>query len=184
MSFPVHCFIQLPKIFTGFPLFRTDKIPWYFHDFPRVFSIFSLFFFKVSFPTDSGYQYVNFLSFIWTKKSFQLYSKLVNFPFYFSHLVNSVFFQGSQVFPGFMSFFPWYLLNFSKFHDISRFSRCTLIFPGFPGRVGTLNLTCSNYDKWIETIQKAMNVHFNFRFCIFLRKHLLLIICQANIVVH
>ena len=35
--------------------------------------------------------------------------------------------------------FPWYLLNFSKFHDISRFSRCTLIFPGFPGRVGTLS---------------------------------------------
>ena len=34
--------------------------------------------------------------------------------------------------------FSMYLLNFSKFHDISRFSRCTLIFPGFPGRVGTL----------------------------------------------
>ena len=32
---------------TGFPLFRTDKIPWYFHDFSKFFSkfpgIFSLF---------------------------------------------------------------------------------------------------------------------------------------------
>ena len=37
-------------------------------------------------------------------------------------------FSSPQVFPGFMSFF----------HDISRFSRCTFIFPGFPGRVGTL----------------------------------------------
>ena len=26
----------------------------------------------------------------------------------------------------------------SGFHDISRFSRCTLIFPGFSGRVGAL----------------------------------------------
>ena len=33
---------------------------------------------------------------------------------------------------------PWFLLNFSQFHDIARFSRCTLIFPGFPGREGTL----------------------------------------------
>ena len=43
----------------------------------------------------------------------QLYSKLVNIPFYFSNLVNFVLFQGSQgwifsshqVFPGFMPFF-------------------------------------------------------------------------------
>ena len=30
------------------------------------------------------------------------------------------------------------LLKFSKFHDISRSSRCILIFPGFQGRVETL----------------------------------------------
>ena len=37
----------LTLIFSGFPLFRTDKIPCYFHDFSRFFSkfpgIFSLF---------------------------------------------------------------------------------------------------------------------------------------------
>ena len=39
-------------------------------------------------------------------------------------------------------------IKFFKFHDISRFSRCTLIFPGFPGfpgRVGTLTVTISGY---------------------------------------
>ena len=59
-----------------------------------------------------------------------------------------------------------------------------MIFPGFPGVLSFFqvfqDLTCSNYDKWIETIQKAENAHFNFRFCIFLRKHLLLIICQSE----
>ena len=55
--------------------------------------------------------------------------------------MNFVLFQGSQgwifsshqVFSRFHVMFPWYLLNFAKYHDISRFSRCTLIFPGFPG---------------------------------------------------
>ena len=47
-------------------------------------------------------------------------------------------FNAHPVFSRFHIIFPWFLLNFSKFHDISRFSRCSLIFPGFPGRVGTL----------------------------------------------
>ena len=45
---------------TGFPLFRTDKIQWYFHDFSRFFSKFpGIFFiiFKVRFP--SGFEYIN-----------------------------------------------------------------------------------------------------------------------------
>ena len=55
---------------SGFPLFRTDKIPWYFHDFSRFFSKFSgIFFiiFKVWFPSRYEYKYANLLSFIWTK---------------------------------------------------------------------------------------------------------------------
>ena len=31
-------------IYTGFPLFRTDKIPWYFHDFSRFLVNFQVFF--------------------------------------------------------------------------------------------------------------------------------------------
>ena len=110
-------YVKLPNalhIYTGFPLFRTDKIPWYFHDFSRFLSKFpGIFFiiFKVWFPCGFEYKYANLLSFIWTKNwSFQLYSKLVNLPFYFSNLVNFVLFQGNQgwifsshkVFPGFM----------------------------------------------------------------------------------
>ena len=62
--------------------------------------------------------------------------------------MNFVFFQGVKLellvatkFFQVSCHFPWCLLNFSKFHDTSRFSMCTLIFPGFPdfpGRVGTL----------------------------------------------
>ena len=63
-------------------------------------------------------------------------------------------FQGSQgwifsshkVFPGFCHF-SMIFITFSKFHDISRFSRCTLIFPGFPGRVGTLDTYNSNMAR-------------------------------------
>ena len=97
----------------------------------------------------------------------------MNLPFYFSNLVNFVLFQGSQgwifsshqVFPGFMSFFQWYLLNFLKFHDISRFSRCTLIFPGFPGRVGTLwkggsqRQTTPRTPPPVETVTEADDTH-------------------------
>ena len=35
--------------------------------------------------------------------------------------------------------FSMIFINFSKFHDNSRFSRYTLIFPGFPGREGILD---------------------------------------------
>ena len=38
----------------------------------------------------------------------------------------------TQLFSRFHIIFPCFLLNFSKLHDISRFSRCTLIFPGVP----------------------------------------------------
>ena len=55
---------------TGFPLFWTDKIPWYFHDFSRFLSkfpgIFSIIF-KVWVPSGFEYKYANLLSFIWTK---------------------------------------------------------------------------------------------------------------------
>ena len=54
----------------GFPLFLTDKIPWYFHDFSRLFSKFPgifFIFFKVWFPSGFEYKYANLLSFIWTK---------------------------------------------------------------------------------------------------------------------
>ena len=34
---PVH---QIKLHYTGFPLFRADKIPWYFHDFSSFFSKF------------------------------------------------------------------------------------------------------------------------------------------------
>ena len=40
-----------------------------------------------------------------------------------------------KYFSRFHVIFPWFLLFFAKFHD---FSRCTLIFPGFPINVGTL----------------------------------------------
>ena len=43
-----------------------------------------------------------------------------------------------KYFSRFHVIFPWFLLFFAKFHDFSRFSRCTLIFPGFPVNVGTL----------------------------------------------
>ena len=54
----------------GFPLFQTDIIPWYFHDFSRFFSKFpGIFFiiFKVWFPSGFEYKYANILSFISTK---------------------------------------------------------------------------------------------------------------------
>ena len=54
---------------SGFPLFQTDKIPWYFHDFSRFFSkfpgIFSLFL-KYDFQVVLNIN-ANLLSFIWTK---------------------------------------------------------------------------------------------------------------------
>ena len=79
---------------TGFPLFWTHKIPWYFHDFSRVLNKFpGIFFiiFKVWFPSGFEYKYAHLLSFIWTKKwPSQLYSKLVNLPVYFNNLVNFV----------------------------------------------------------------------------------------------
>ena len=57
--------------YTGFPLFQTDKIPWYFHEFSRFFKLnFQVFFsllFKVWFPSGFEYKYANLLSFIWTK---------------------------------------------------------------------------------------------------------------------
>ena len=37
-----------------------------------------------------------------------------------------------------------FLLNLTKFHDNYRFSRYTFIFPGFPGRVGTLEMSWSD----------------------------------------
>ena len=43
-----------------------------------------------------------------------------------------------KYFSRFHVIFPWFLLFFAKFHDFSRFSRCTLIFPGFPVNVGIL----------------------------------------------
>ena len=68
-------------------------------------------------------------------------------------------FFSSQVFPGFMSFFPRYLLIFSKFHDISRFSRCTLIFPGFPGRVGTLSVAPLKGRRSSRNLEKTVKGH-------------------------
>ena len=62
--------ILLGSHLSGFPLFQTDKIPWYFHDFSRFFSKFpGIFFiiFKVWFPSGFEYKYANLLSFIWTK---------------------------------------------------------------------------------------------------------------------
>ena len=50
-----------------------------------------------------------------------------------------------KYFSRFHVIFPWLLLFFAKFHDFSRFSRCTLIFPGFPVNVGTL-LTLTRFD--------------------------------------
>ena len=49
-------------------------------------------------------------------------------------------------------------IKFSKFHDISRFSRCTLIFPGFPGRVGTLNIFIST-----NTVKSLLYGHLTSR---------------------
>ena len=55
-----------------------------------------------------------------------------------------------KYFSRFHEIFPWFLLFFAKFHDFSRFSRCTLIFPGFPVNVGTLYSELS--PMWEETI--------------------------------
>ena len=55
---------------TGFPLFRADKIPWYFHDFSRFFSKFPgiiFIIFKVWFLSGFEYEYAKLLSFIWIK---------------------------------------------------------------------------------------------------------------------
>ena len=55
---------------SGFPLFRADKIPWYFHDFSRFFSKFPgiiFIIFKVWFLSGFEYEYVKLLSFIWIK---------------------------------------------------------------------------------------------------------------------
>ena len=61
--------------------------------FPGIFFII----FKVWFQSGFEYKYSNLLSFIWTKNQwFQLYSKSVNLPFYFSNLVNFVLFQGVE----------------------------------------------------------------------------------------
>ena len=91
-------FHDISMIFSGF-----------LSKFPGIFSLFLKYDFQVVLNI-----YANLLSFIWTKiQSFQLYSKLVNLPFYLSNLMNFVLFQGNQgwifsshqVFPGFMSFF-------------------------------------------------------------------------------
>ena len=70
-----YCFKLSPlrnamAIISGFPLFRTDKIPWYFHDFSKFFSKFPGIFFIIFKSMISKWfwkKYANFLSFIWTK---------------------------------------------------------------------------------------------------------------------
>ena len=55
--------VCLPQCKSGFPLFRTDKIPWYFQFFSKFPGIFSLFL-KYDFQVVLN---INLLSFIWTK---------------------------------------------------------------------------------------------------------------------
>ena len=83
--------------------------------------------------------------------------------FYIVSRKSRVNFQYPPSFSRFHVIFSWYLLNFSKFHDISRFSRCTLIFPGFPGfpgQVGTLKKIIffyqfySGHRIWHKTYSK------------------------------
>ena len=100
---------------------------------------------------------------------FQLYSKLVNLHFSFSNLVNFVLFQGSKgefsvptKFFQVSCHFPWYLLKFSKFHDISRFSRCTLIFPGWVGTLIVWNFMWNPAKWWIQGMEVASQFfHFH-----------------------
>ena len=64
-------FEERENIDAGFPLFWTEKIPWYFHDFSRFFSKFpGIFFiiFKVWFPSGFEYKYANFIEFHLNKK--------------------------------------------------------------------------------------------------------------------
>ena len=84
--------------------------PGFFSKFPGIFSLFLKYDIQVVWNINMQTYWVSFEQKI---KSFPLYSKLVNLPFYFSNLVNFILFQGSQgwifsshqVFPGFMSFF-------------------------------------------------------------------------------
>ena len=118
----------------GFLLFWTDKIPWLFHDFPSFFSKFpgiykviSKLFWSTNFRMNKKLTISIILQI--NKPSFQPIK-------YFSGFGGN--FIAHPIFSRFHIIFPWFLLNFSKFH-ISRLSRCTLIFPGFPCREGTLD---------------------------------------------
>ena len=62
----VHCLSACINDDTGFPLFRTDKIP-YFQVFKVNFREIFFIIFKVWFPSGFEYKYANLLSFIWTK---------------------------------------------------------------------------------------------------------------------
>ena len=53
---------------SGFPFFRTDKIPWFFQVFlSEKISRYFFIIFKVSFPSGFEYKYANLLSSTWTK---------------------------------------------------------------------------------------------------------------------
>ena len=89
---------------TGFPHFRTDKIPLYFHDFSKCFKnipgIFSEFF-----NVASNYFWVN------------VYIKISPNQKYIISTVS----QGSHI------------SGLTKFHDFYYFLQNSMIFPGFPG---------------------------------------------------
>ena len=93
---------------SGFPHFRTDKIPWYFHDFSRFSKKFQVYFLNI-FNVTSNYFWIN------------VYIKISPNQKYIISTVS----QGSHI------------SGVTKFHDISMifiiFCKIPWCFPGLPG---------------------------------------------------
>ena len=120
-----------------------------FHDFSRVFkSKFPGIFCIILkwFPSCFDNKSTNLPIFIWTKNwPFQLYSKLIKLPAYFSNLVD----LGEEL------LVPTQF--FSRFHII--IFPFLLKFPGFPGRVGNLH---PNRNRGCRTVWTRHYAHLVF----------------------